>query len=79
MCLLHSLSVWVLKLTLNLNIKSLTSKERIIFVIRKAVLTLMHRHREKGSVAIIRRIDTRASNRAQHPGPSGSAGKIKQV
>ena len=35
----------------------------------------MHRHREKGSVAIIRRIDTRASNRAQHPGPSGSAGK----
>ena len=35
----------------------------------------MHRHKEKGSVAIIRRIDTRASNRAQHPGPSGSAGK----
>ena len=35
----------------------------------------MHRHKEKGSVAMIRRIDTRASNRAQHPGPSGSAGK----
>ena len=39
----------------------------------------MHRHREKGSVAMIRRIDTRANNRAQHPGPSGSAAKKKQV
>ena len=39
----------------------------------------MHRHKEKGSVAIIRRIDTRASNRAQHPGPSGSAAKKKKI
>lgn len=30
---------------------------------------------EKGKVAMMRRTDTAASRRAQHPGPSGSAKK----
>ena len=33
----------------------------------------MHKHNENGSVATIRSIETKASSRAQHPGPSGSA------
>ena len=33
----------------------------------------MHKHRENGSVATISSIETKASSRAQHPGPSGSA------
>jgi hypothetical protein len=41
----------------------------------KAPRTLMHMQSEKGSVAMMRRMETRASNRAQHPGPSGSAAK----
>ena len=33
----------------------------------------MHMHREKGNVAMIRSTETKASRRAQQPGPSGSA------
>ena len=32
---------------------------------------------EKGRVAMMRRMETRAKSRAQQPGPSGSAGKEK--
>ena len=46
----------------------------------KNVLTLIHMQSEKGSVAMIRRIETRAKRRAQQPGPSGSAERqIKAV
>ena len=38
----------------------------------------MHKHNENGSVATIRSIETKASSRAQHPGPSGSAVRKKQ-
>ena len=38
----------------------------------------MHIQSEKGNVATMRRIDTKASSRAQHPGPSGSAKKEKK-
>ncbi len=41
----------------------------------KALCTLMHMQSEKGRVAMMRRMETRASSRAQHPGPSGSAAK----
>ena len=37
----------------------------------------MHKHRENGSVATISSIETKASSRAQHPGPSGSAVREK--
>ena len=37
----------------------------------------MHKHNENGSVATIRSIETKASSRAQHPGPSGSAVRKK--
>jgi hypothetical protein len=37
------------------------------------IFTLMHMQREKGRVAMMSRIETRARRRAQQPGPSGSA------
>ena len=36
-------------------------------------VTLIQVQRENGKVAIIRRMETRASRKAQIPGPSGSA------
>ena len=39
------------------------------------LFTLMHMQREIGMVARMRRRERRASRRAQHPGPSGSARK----
>ena len=39
----------------------------------------MHKHNENGSVATIRSIETKASSRAQHPGPSGSAVKRNKM
>jgi hypothetical protein len=38
----------------------------------------MHMQSEKGRVAMMRRMETRASSRAQHPGPSGSAAKKRK-
>ena len=38
-----------------------------------SALTLIHMQSENGSVAMMRRMETRAKSRAQHPGPSGSA------
>ena len=34
---------------------------------------MIHMQSENGSVAMMRRMETRAKSRAQHPGPSGSA------
>lgn len=42
------------------------------------MLTLIHMQSENGRVAMMRRMDTRAKRRAQHPGPSGSAVKKGQ-
>ena len=38
-----------------------------------SALTLIHMQSENGSVAMMRRMETRAKSRAQQPGPSGSA------
>ena len=35
-------------------------------------------HKLKGRVAMMRRTETKARRRAQHPGPSGSAAKEKK-
>ena len=42
-------------------------------------LTLIHMHKLKGRVAMMRRTETKARRRAQHPGPSGSAAKEKKI
>ena len=40
--------------------------------------TLMHMQRDMGMVARMRRRESPASSRAQHPGPSGSAENIRE-
>ena len=42
------------------------------------LFTLMHMQSEKGRVAMMRRMETPASSRAQQPGPSGSAARKRK-
>ncbi len=42
-------------------------------------MTLIHMQSEKGRVAMMRSMETRASSRAQQPGPSGSAAHRRQA
>ena len=42
-------------------------------------LTLIHMQRENGRVATIRRTESKAKRRAQHPGPSGSAESKRSI
>jgi hypothetical protein len=46
---------------------------KILCLTSSYFFTLIQVQRENGKVAIIRRMETRASRRAQIPGPSGSA------
>jgi hypothetical protein len=49
--------------------------------VKKSVvgMTLIHMQSEKGRVAMMRSMETRASSRAQQPGPSGSAAHRRQL
>ena len=50
-------------------------KQMMFLIIHLAQLTLTQKNRENGIRARQRRTDTRASRRAQQPGPSGSPGR----
>lgn len=49
-----------------------------ILLPQRCFITLIQVQRENGKVAIIRRMENIASRRAQIPGPSGSAKKVKE-